>query len=129
MNNLSGPFLEPPLADRCSCTDSAMHCERTNDIMCTYECVCNDGYNTVDGQHGRVCIGMIIFSVFNFTYITDALLFPAVDIDECLENPCSGISDCINTVGSYMCVCSQGYTTSVNDSCEGVLMSDAKYSI
>ena len=33
-----------------------------------------------------------------------------VDIDECLTNPCGTNEDCTNTIGSYTCSCSTGYT-------------------
>ena len=34
------------------------------------------------------------------------------DIDECLESPCSQNQICKNTVGSFICSCKHGYTTS-----------------
>lgn len=52
-------------------------------------------------------------------------LFPDTDIDECEEeNLCGGNATCINTRGSYRCVCNSGYRLkSSNDGageqCEG----------
>ena len=35
---------------------------------------------------------------------------PNVDIDECLkENDCGQNAKCINTLGSYYCVCNNGF--------------------
>lgn len=56
--------------------------------MCRYVCVCGPGYS----GNGRFC----------------------EDIDECGEvtslssGPCSGNSDCHNTVGGYRCPCKPG---------------------
>lgn len=33
-----------------------------------------------------------------------------IDIDECTSNPCSEYATCINTAGSFSCVCLQNYT-------------------
>ena len=44
------------------------------------------------------------------------------DEDECLKDPCAGRGRCINSVGSYLCLCYSGYTLAVSEgkqSCEG----------
>ena len=33
-----------------------------------------------------------------------------VDIDECESSPCKNNGSCVDGIGSYTCVCSQGYT-------------------
>ena len=38
------------------------------------------------------------------------------DINECLNNVCSGIFECSNTDGSYACNCPIGYEM-INDEC------------
>jgi hypothetical protein len=61
---------------------------------------------------------MIQFSIF----------FPA-DIDECLIDPC-GSGECINKMGSYTCVCHEGFQfdnqtcQDINECNEGVPCSD-----
>ena len=45
-----------------------------------------------------------------------------VDVNECKENKtlCSNeVENCVNTLGSYMCVCVTGYSMSANGTCEG----------
>ena len=39
--------------------------------------------------------------IHNVSYISD--------IDECLNNPCENEGTCINTDGSYTCICADGY--------------------
>lgn len=42
------------------------------------------------------------------------------DIDECSSNPCSGDHElCVNTPGSYKCICQDGYTRGEHDICTG----------
>ena len=45
-----------------------------------------------------------------FSYINDAHLFS--DVNECLEetDTCPSNTDCLNTEGSYVCLCRAGYT-------------------
>lgn len=40
------------------------------------------------------------------------------DIDECKTNPCSQYASCLNTNGSYVCTCINGYTGDGNN-CTG----------
>lgn len=44
--------------------------------------------------------------------------FMFVDVDECLEFPCSTHFVCNNTVGSYTCTCEEGFAL-VEGRCEG----------
>ncbi|XP_066958948.1 adhesion G protein-coupled receptor E2-like [Macrobrachium rosenbergii] len=56
----------------------------------SYECVCNAGFQKVDGT--------------------------CVDLNECESNPCGPNSQCRNTNGSYECDCNAGYNK-VNGAC------------
>ena len=42
------------------------------------------------------------------------------DVDECFEgfNDCHIFADCLNTVGSYQCICSNGYIGNGTDCCK-----------
>lgn len=54
-----------------------------------------------------------IFMHFNET------VYIIIDIDECLDYPCNtNASDCINTFGSFRCICPPGFTGDLcNDGC------------
>ena len=44
------------------------------------------------------------------------------DVNECRENKtlCSNkVEYCVNTLGSYVCVCVAGYSMNANGTCEG----------
>lgn len=52
--------------------------------------------------HNAVCVYDVI-RLLSFCYMS-------VDIDECIENgPLCGAGSCLNTKGSYRCVCPDGY--------------------
>ena len=42
-----------------------------------------------------------------------------LDIDECLTNEHRCTQDCINTPGSYECLCQRGYMELVGEGCVG----------
>ena len=46
-----------------------------------------------------------------------------LDVDECLNHSyeCDSISFCVNTPGSYVCQCKQGYKKNAKNQCEGNL--------
>ena len=46
-------------------------------------------------------------SVTNLFYHFLSRSFTCVDKDECQYNPCQG--ECINTPGSFLCICASGY--------------------
>ena len=57
--------------------------EICSDTEGSYECICNTGYEL----KGSNCI----------------------DINECLNDQCSPDYDCVNSIGSYFCDCTEGY--------------------
>lgn len=51
------------------------------------------------------------------------LIFICLDIDECEQSPCSD-GKCVNTIGSYKCVCPDGMELMRDGvSCEGMITS------
>ena len=62
---------------------------------------------------------MKIFKETNLDKI-HRLLFPFIDIDECLsgKHSCEGNTTCNNTIGSYCCRCKKGYQGN-NTNCTG----------
>ena len=33
-----------------------------------------------------------------------------IDINECLSHPCDSNATCLNTIGSFICTCNEGFT-------------------
>uniref|UniRef100_A0A673JVT8 Latent-transforming growth factor beta-binding protein 4-like n=1 Tax=Sinocyclocheilus rhinocerous TaxID=307959 RepID=A0A673JVT8_9TELE len=75
----------------------------------SFRCVCDLGFNLQDAT----CTGKRF--VFN-------TLLSGSDINECLEGDfCFPSGECVNTDGSYKCVCAQGYKSAANGtSCQGM---------
>lgn len=71
-------------------------CNVTNTALCdpvTGNCTCNHGWT------GATC---------------------DEDIDECLTSPCSGPNArCMNTLGTYTCLCVDGYYLNASNLCQG----------
>ncbi|XP_066939049.1 fibrillin-3-like isoform X2 [Macrobrachium rosenbergii] len=43
-----------------------------------------------------------------------------LDFDECTENPCGDGEECLNSIGSYSCVCKQGYLRTSTGTCSNI---------
>lgn len=72
-----------------------------------YACQCVDGYHRESSTTDSACVGnCFCFLVFLFWCLTCY----HVDVNECAGGPCSTAATCINTVGSFQCVCNLGYT-------------------
>lgn len=41
----------------------------------------------------------------------------SLDINECEKSPCAETAKCLNTNGSFACLCSEGYTGSGQENC------------
>jgi len=69
------------------------------------------------------CAYMVDFSRLSYIYLCTCLfdyvwLCTCIDIDECLSSPCG--HTCINTVGSFVCSCNNGYVLDSDGlSCNG----------
>ena len=86
-------------------------------------CACSGGYR-LDSQDGRTCEGECVNSVVcEYTNFCDLLHSFSIDIDECYEAAlrdvelCGRSGQCVNTDGSYNCVCATG-TTLKNGICQ-----------
>ena len=47
-----------------------------------------------------------------FIHVTSTIHFALADFDECETNPCHINATCVNTDGSFKCLCNSGYTGS-----------------
>ena len=101
-----------------SCTDTCQFNDTSRiapyEMICSFsqgECFCS---NT-----SELCVDNAYPTYFNLsspcackTGYQGNGFFNCTDVDECekeLHNVCSSDADCINTVGSYQCVCLEGY--------------------
>ena len=66
----------------------------------SFTCVCNQGYS----GDGTTCNGKRHAMWGFLTYP------PLLDINECDGNPCDMNATCDNTVGSFTCICIDGFT-------------------
>ena len=87
---------------------SASQCPENSECLGTgtdSSCVCRVGY----ARDNNSCIGKLGYSI---TVVLWPLLLLYTDINECLltEGGCDSHSDCINTAGSFGCLCKLGYT-------------------
>ena len=75
----------------------------------SYKCICPKGYSQVNDK----CIGMQQHSMndsLKFIQLINCELFVS-DVNECLEQPglCVSPAQCINTLGSFKCMCPRGF--------------------
>ena len=99
----------------------SQECTRDN-ITGVHKCSCREGYNFSSGSES-VCKGKFVFVLSN-EHAND--FYNIIDIDECNkgshEHNCSleNRQMCINTEGSFECVCKSGFNF-VSENCEGIL--------
>ena len=83
------------------------------DTFGSYMCSCNDGYF----GNGFNCSGKLLSIVMSYYNLTCLILY--VDLDECLEfQPCDSNATCLNTIGSFICTCNEGFTGN-GSQCDG----------
>lgn len=66
---------------------------------------------------------MALFSCYNGAF-SDIVLYISfvIDVNECQRGPCGENASCMNTLGSYLCVCKNGFTGN-GESCQGTVLS------
>ena len=67
---------------------------------------------------------MLVFNVqvsdmIEYMLVHRSIFNCLVDRNECLDNPCHGNASCTNTPGTFICVCSSGFT-GTGFECEGM---------
>ena len=88
-------------------------------IVGGFNCTCEEGYEIL--SDGRNCSGRIQCESWDLNIPTNVYLHACIiDIDECLENPCDENSECINTIGSFQCICDDGFVTNGPLTCRGM---------
>ena len=95
-----------------NCHENAL-CRNT---VGSFECECLPGFIAVGDT--VTCEGQISVHLRAGGHSTD---LPTADIDECAEDRdnCHDNATCINTIGSFECVCLPGFTGDGVVSCEG----------
>ena len=104
-----------PIKNNCTCFVSSVD----DAVMCG----CRIGYEAVMVSGSSICQGenAPFTSFMHISYSLESNTINFTDIDECagMGNPCHGGS-CVNTPGSYLCICLPGYTVDpVKESCVG----------
>ena len=104
-------MFHPADIDECSIPIHSCHinasCSNTDG---SYDCQCLLGF---DGD-GFICTSKKShFVILNFTNVIMLFTLSFADIDECVMsnlNNCSMYANCTDTIGSYECTCSEGFT-------------------
>uniref|UniRef100_A0A8D3CN80 Latent-transforming growth factor beta-binding protein 4 n=1 Tax=Scophthalmus maximus TaxID=52904 RepID=A0A8D3CN80_SCOMX len=105
------------------CVEEAGPCEPVGECvnsMGSYTCTCPQGYQQINGTS---CRGER-WSTHTSSHPPRWVFSPVVpDFDECMDEQelCSPNGECLNTEGSYLCVCESGFTTNLDTpSCDDV---------
>lgn len=104
--------------DECSLDNECDTNANCNNTIGSYYCTCDVGYS----GNGRNCDGLCLKWILLPVQPFENMLFIQLnlDINECIDgsNDCHGNADCINTAGSYSCMCQVGFSGN-GTFCEG----------
>lgn len=122
MNSCVIPFTLTIDIDECS-QGHTHTCEQIcTNVPGAYVCSCHFGY-TLDANN-RSCNGNHILESMKCTWSLQCICM-MLDVDECMTRPvgfnCTQNHTCINTDGSYECICKPGYAGTAI-SCMGKLI-------
>ena len=82
-------------------THSCQYHTKCVDMAPWFQCQLDDGFQSIGS-------------------ISDKDIMTIIDIDECEQNPCGENEKCINSDGTYTCLCKQGYFLS-GGQCESII--------
>ena len=94
--------------------DDCPNCENSEG---SYSCTCNEGYKLSKEENRVFCQGMATLAYVQQFYIHVCYL----DINECeiYTINCHVNATCVNTNGSYGCMCNEGYSGDGITFCNG----------
>ena len=97
-------------------------CEQIcTDTFLSFNCSCRDGY--VLNDDGFTCSGK--YSCHSSHVIVNLIAtesLSSADIDECSSQDHGCEHTCVNTDGSYVCICTIGYSLNADGrTCDGIL--------
>ena len=101
-----------PDINECSQTSDICSNGRCENMMGTYQCVCNDGYQQPGLKshcEGEISIFITQMSTSQPATLPCLFILVMADVNECLENNGGCEEECINSRGSYSCACRNGY--------------------
>ncbi|XP_026683711.1 complement component C1q receptor-like [Diaphorina citri] len=77
-------------------------------------------FSRIFSKHLKLFVIEDAKSFCDFFFIFPCLLFLLLDINECQSNPCGVNATCIDTQGSYSCVCKEHYTGDPYQACSDI---------
>ena len=103
---LTKAFFSPDV-DECADGNDSCHSNAScSNVIGSYNCDCFPGFS----GDGFSCSSKDILSTVQLRTLGTSLLLDVDECDDLNENNCSLYANCTDTIGSYDCTCSTGYT-------------------